>query len=213
MKIIPNINSEDIIYTYKEQVFTGFAPCFQDGIYSLACCKGAMNGKGMRQSICKTIDSGKTVWVMAIAGCDIKHSNNNTSGISYEPGDALYLARIDKICTWYEYSTLDNYCKRKDSYYVLKDGMVDWRKIQDNLHSNEINKLTDCGIGLRNLKGRTEADIFKNDKQILLAKEYYVFDKGQRLSGVDVYKTIDVNRGYSYIEKTKPSRTSILKDF
>ena len=60
---------------------------------------------------------------------------------------------------------------------------------------------------------RTEEDVFINDKQILLAKEYYVFDKGQRLSGVADYETLDVHRGYSYIEKGKPGRASVLKEF
>lgn len=209
----PQIKENDIIYTYKEQVFTGFAPCFQDGIYSLACCKGAKNGNSMRKSVGRSLASGKNVWVMAIAACDIKQSNKNTSGIPYEPGDVIYLAKIDKVCTWYEYSTDDIYSKRKDSYYVLKNGKVEWRKKKTGLHTDEVNRLTDCGIGSCNSTGRTEEDVFKNDKQILLAKEYYVFDKGQRLSGTEAYKALDVHRGYSYIEKGKSSRASVLKDF
>ena len=209
----PIIKDNDIIYTYKEQVFTGFAPCFQDGIYSLACCKGAKNGNGMRQSVCKSFESGKNVWVMAVAACDIRRKDYNISGIAYEPGDVIYLAKIDKVCTWSEYSTSSVYSKRRDSYYVLKDGKVTWRKKEKDLHDKEINKKTDCGIGSCSSTRRTEEDVFINDKQILLAKEYYVFDKGQRLSGVADYETLDVHRGYSYIEKGKPGRASVLKEF
>ena len=213
LKTYPYINEKDIIYTYKEQAFTGFAPCFQDGIYSLACCKGAKNGNGMRQSVCKSFESGKNVWVMAIAACDIRQKNYNKSGISYEPGDVIYLAKIDKVCTWSEYSTSSVYSKRRDSYYVIKDGKVTWRKKIKDLHDEDINKETDCGIGSCSSTGRTEKDVFKNDKQILLAKEYYIFDKGQRLSEVADYETLDVHRGYSYIEKGLPSRASVLKEF
>ena len=97
--VFPDIRKEDSVYTYKERAFTGFAPCFQNGIYSLACCKGAKNGKGMRQSVCKAVDEGKTVWILAIAAWDIKRKDYNTSGILYEPGDAIYLAKIDHVCT------------------------------------------------------------------------------------------------------------------
>lgn len=211
--MIPHIKDNDIIYTYKEQVFTGFAPCFQDGMYSLACCKGARNGNGMRQSVCRSFATGKNVWVMAIAASDIKRKNNNTSGIAYEPGEVIYLAKIDKVCTWDEYSTSKNYCKRDDSYYVLKDGKVTWRKKVKDLHDKELNKITDCGIGACSPSGRTEEAVFKSDKQILLAKEYYIFDKGQRLSGVAAYETLDVHRGFSFIEKGHVSRASVLTEF
>lgn len=52
-----------------------------------------------------------------IAACDIRRKNYNKSGISYEPGDVIYLAKIDKVCTWEEYSTSSAYGKRRDSYY------------------------------------------------------------------------------------------------
>ncbi len=211
--MIPQIKDNDIIYTYKEQVFNGFAPCFQDDMYSLACCKGARNGNGMRQSVCRSFASGKNVWVMAVAASDIKREGNNNSGIAYEPGDVIYLAKIDKVCTWDEYSTSSRYCKRDDSYYVLKDGKVTWRYKIEGRHDAPSDIERDCGIGACSPTGRTEEDVFKNDKQILLAKEYYVFDKGQRLSGVAPYETLDVHRGFSFIEKGHLSRANVLTEF
>ena len=197
----PHIKDNDIIYTYKEQAFNGFAPCFKNGMYSLACCKGAKNGKGMRQSICKAFESGKNVWVMAIAACDIKRKDYNISGIDYEPGDVIYLAKIDKVCTWDEYSSSINYSKRDDSYYVFRNGKVTWRNLINGRHDTPFDIERDCGIGSCSSTGTTEEYVFKNEKQILLAKEYYVFDKGQRLSGVVDFEELDVHRGYSFIEK------------
>lgn len=211
--MIPQIKDNDIIYTYKEQVFNGFAPCFQNGIYSLACCKGAKNGKGMRQSVCRSFASGKNVWVMAIAASDIKRDGNNISGIAYEPGDVIYLAKIDKICTWDEYSSSSDYYKRADSYYVFKNGKVTWKNLIKGRHDAPSDIERDCGIGACGSTGRTEEDVFKNDKQILLAKEYYVFDKGQHLSGVNAYELLDVHRGFSFIEKGHLSRASVLMEF
>ena len=209
----PVINKNDVIYTYKERVFSGFAPCFQYGLYSLACCKGAKDGSGMRQSVCRAVESGRNVWVLAIAAGDVKHEGNNTSPICYEPGDAIYLAKIDKVYTWKEYSTLSLFEERKDSYYVLRNGKVDWRKKIDGLHDDRDALEHDCALGLCCKKGVSEEDVFTNEKQILTSEEYYVFDKGQRLSGITKYKSLDVARGFSFMDKDNESRTAVLIAF
>lgn len=210
----PVINNSDLVYSYKEQVFDGFAPCFQDGVYSLACCKGAKSGNGMRQSICKAVEAGKTAWVLAIAAGGIA-GKNNKSGIDYAPGDAIYLAKIDYVCTWQEYSEAKEFRKRADSYYVLKNGEVTWRKAIKNTdrHGTREALEHDCALGAGNLKGRTEADVFWNDRQILIAHEYYVFDKGQQISVQKPYEDLDVGRGYRYVDKGKVSRSAVSREF
>jgi hypothetical protein len=209
----PIIGDDDLIYSYKEQVFSGFAPCFANGIYSLACCKGAKNGKGMRQSVCKAIEDGKAVWVLSIAAGGIKHKKHNKSQIDYEPGDAIYLAKIDQICTWQEYSTDKAFSQRKDAYYVLDGRKVTWQKKIKDLHDKEVDKVHDCALGPGNIKGRTAADVFRDDKQILIAREYYVFDKGQQLSGVKEFETLDAARGFKCKDDGKVRRVDALKDF
>ena len=158
------------------------------------------------------MENGKNVWVLSIAAGNIKSSESNFSGILYEPGEVIYLAKIDKALTWGEYSTSDVYSKRNDSYYVIRDGKVDWRKKIGNWHTDQCDLEHDCGIGCC-ADNKTAEEIFKNDKQILIAREYYIFDKGQRLSGIDEYKPLDVGRGYKYIENGKVSRASILRNF
>ena len=211
--IFPDIRRDDIVYTYKERAFTGFAPCFQNGVYSLACCKGAKNGKGMRQSVCRTIDEGKTVWILAIAAGDINRKDYNTSGILYNPGDAIYLAKIDRVCTWQEYSTDSVYSKRKDSYYVLKNGKVEWRSKVEKLHDTPEYKERDCGIGACNSNGRSEVEIFTTEKQILIASEYYIFNKGQQISANEKYKMLDVTWGFKCNDGDGILRAEILNDF
>ncbi len=212
---IPIINDSDLVYSYKEQVFDGFAPCFQNGLYSLACCKGARNGNGMRQSICKAVEAGKTVWILAIAATGIGSKDNNASRINYAPGDAMYLAKIDHVCTWQEYSADKEYRKRADSYYILENGEVIWRKAfkVKGKHDKWDDLEHDCALGESNLKGRTVADVFRDDKQILIAHEYYVFDKGQQISGKKPYEALDVGRGYKYVDKGRTSRTAVLRQF
>ena len=107
------IGDDDLVFTYKERAFNGFAPCFDNGVYSLACCKGARNGNSLRQNACEKFLSGKTVWVLAIAAAKITDKGNNTSSIAYKHGDAIYLAKVDGVYTWKDYSDLHS--DRKDS--------------------------------------------------------------------------------------------------
>ncbi len=134
--------------------------------------------------------------------------------IDYEPGDAIYLAKIDQICTWQEYSTAKEFSHRKDSYYVLDHGKVKWSKNkEEGLHDKEADKVHDCALGPGNTKGRTAADVFRDDKQILIAREYYVFDKGQQLSGLKEFETLDVARGFKCKDDGKVRRVDALKAF
>ena len=96
---------------------------------------------------------------------------------------------------------------------IIFEPKVTWRNVKVNRHADTSDKERDCGIGACSPSGRTEEAVFKSDKQILLAKEYYIFDKGQRLSGVAAYETLDVNRGFSFIEKGHLSRASVLTEF
>ena len=210
---LPKIADNDLIYTYKERFFTGFAPCFQKGVLSLACCKGAKNGNGMRQSICKAIEAGNNVWLLSIASKDIIEKGHNFSGIHYAPGDAIYLAKISDTLTWMEYSTDSGYKLRKDSYYVLKDGRVDWKACIKKLHDTPEDKERDCGIGNCYSMGKTEEEIFTKEKQILISKEYYIFNNGHNIADNEKYKVLNVIRGFSCTKKENIDRPILLRDF
>ena len=208
----PEINDNDLVYTYKEQYFTGFAPCFENGIYSLACCKGAKNGNGMRQNICNNFEKKGNIWVLAIAGGEIRCKGHNTSKIIYNPGDVIYLAKIEETFTWYEYSTSPKYKYRMDSYYVLKNDRVEWKNKIDKIHDTQADLEKDCGIGNVEVHSRAAADIFQNKKQILVSNEYYILEGNQPLSGNE--KVLDVNRGFMYKEKKDlKCRTRALRNY
>ena len=211
---IPRIADNDLIYTYKERFFTGFAPCFQEGVLSLACCKGAKNGNGMRQSICKAKENGNNVWLLSIASKDIIDKGHNCSGIHYAPGDVIYLANITDTLTWMTYSTCNKFKKRKDSYYVLKDdGKVDWKARIKDLHDKTEDKDRDCGIGNCYSRGKTEGEIFTTEKQILISEEFYIFNNGHNIADKEKYKALDVKRGISYKKKGDLDRPKLLQDF
>ncbi len=207
------IDDNDLVYTYKEQFFTGFAPCFQGGTYSLACCKGAKNGRGMRQSICKAIKNNKNVWVLSIAGADIVRKFHNCSTIEYEPGDAICLAKIKDCLAWNDYSQEQEYMERIDSYYVLDNDKVTWREKIKGVHDTEDYLIRDCALGLSCSGKRTEANIFREEKQILIANEYYVFEDGHNISNSPELKELDVKRGFKCADTGEISRASILRSF
>lgn len=107
------------IYAYRLTYDTGNAPCVDDGLFSLACCKGGQiwkNGKevhtGLRNTIGKRhkrdIDEGiDEVYVMGI----------------YDKNKFLYFAKIDKVITMSDYFVSNSeYSNRCDCIYTLKDG-------------------------------------------------------------------------------------------
>ena len=77
------------------------------------------------------------------------------------------MAKIDKVYTWKEYSTLSLFEERKDSYYVLRNGKVDWRKKIDGLHDDRDALEHDCALGLCCKKGVSEEDVFTNEKHTM----------------------------------------------
>ena len=202
---IPILNENDLVYTYKEQWFNGFAPCFDNGLLSLACCKGSKCGRGMRQSIGKHISKDRSIWVLSIAGNDITVNNpkyHNTSmfngkHINHQPHQALYLAKIKEVITWDNYAK--NYPNRKDCIYSLNGGTIICRP---NDYHNEKNIPTDCAIDF--------PDSFRTLPQVLLSKEYYVFEAGVT---VESGSSLDINRGFAFNEKanTEPRTEALNK--
>lgn len=204
------INDNDIVYSYKEPWFSGFAPCFQDGLYSLACCKGAKDGNGMRQSICKNYEEFekngmlKNIWILSIAGKAIQDKGHNESSISFCPEDALYLAKVKETYTWKEY--VDNYPYRRDAIYIWSSDKISRINGKETgIHEGEEDRLTDCAL---NHKNWSECRIFSELKQIIVTDEYYIFSPGQKVSDNNA---LNVNRGFAYIKNGETNRIKALK--
>ena len=196
----PNIGENDLIYSYKEQWFTGFAPCFQKGLYSLACCKGSKKGTGMRHSICQNFRSGKTIWIVSIAGKAIQSKDHNESNIDYAYEDAIYLAKVKKVYTWKEYAA--QYPNREDAIYTLENNRVKRNATNKGVHTDEYHRLNDCAL---NYRGWSESKIFCELEQIIVSDEYYIFE-----SGVKIPDILNIKRGFSFRENGKNERTSTL---
>ena len=196
------INENDLVYSYKEPWFTGFAPCFQDGLYSLACCKGSKNGSGMRNSIYNN-SKEKSIWILSIAGNAIQDKDHNESSILFGPGDALYLAKVKEIYTWKEY--VEKYPSRRDAIYTLSSGKVSRIKgKEEGIHTDNDDRIRDCAL---NYKNWSESQIFSELKQIIVTDEYYIFSSGQKIPD----DTLDVNRGFTFRKSGETKRIQALK--
>lgn len=97
------------IYAYKVTSDTGNAPCAQDGLLTLSCCKGGriVKGKaqlyGMRKEIgaaFKNINCDEEFFLLGI----------------YH-GEVLYFAKIDEVITMAEYNNREYNNKRRDQIY------------------------------------------------------------------------------------------------
>ena len=194
---LPEYTDDDILYIYKVQYFSGFAPCFDDDKFSLACCKGNKINGGMRVSICKRFEgnqNNRNVWVLGVAGGKI--TSSNASNIDYKPGDMIYLAKISnekQLYTWQEYYDEFKY-KRRDAIYSFDGNKIKWisNSFEDHKPKNENDRTcleTDCSAYYNGWK---EAKIYKELKQIIVSNMYWIF-KG----GVPLPPELNVNRNYS----------------
>lgn len=110
------MNNKTYLYTYRLTSDTGLAPCVDNGLLSLACCKGGQirNGKiihtGLRHRIGSMRDGAN-------------HKTDNVYLLETHKSKFLYLARITDVVTMVEYfSTLSE--GRTDNIYSLSNGKL-----------------------------------------------------------------------------------------
>ncbi len=209
---LPEFKDNDVLYVYKIKHFTGFAPCFDNNTYSLACCKGNKRNGGMRRSICKRKenDSNTNVWILGIAGKEL----NDSLSKGYSANDMIYLAKIhneSKLYTWSDYYKKYSNCRR-DAIYSLEDERIIWNgKLDQTEHKPEPRTSrssclnTDCST---EISKNGEKDIYENVKQIIVTEDYWIFD-----SGIKLPEGITTNRNFTFNENPNgKKRVQIIKD-
>lgn len=139
---------DKIIFTYRLTHDTGFAPCVDNGMLTLACCKGgtATVKRGLRYFIGRFFEENLQ-----------KDVEVYISGIY--ANKLLYIAKIDKVITMNEYFSKREYKDRIDQIYrldgeKLKRKKCKLRGVHDDDYSNN------CDI---------------NGKYVLISKEFIFF--------------------------------------
>ena len=99
---------DKIIFTYRLTHDTGFAPCVDNGLLTLACCKGGTENvkKGLRYFIGRFFEENLQ-----------KNIEVYISGLY--SGKLLYIAKIDKVIPMTEYFSKKEYEDRIDQIYRL----------------------------------------------------------------------------------------------
>ncbi len=123
------------LYIYRLTDDTGFAPCVENGLLSLSCCKGGQirNGKviniGLRHCIGIRRDADYTVDDVYILGI---YKNK-----------MLYLAKVTNVVTMEEYFNGMSKGRTDDIYSLVRGELIRNKKLRDkNLHTepNRIRK-------------------------------------------------------------------------
>lgn len=141
---------DKIIFTYRLTSDTGFAPCVDNGLLTLACCKGGTEKikRGLRYFIGRFFEENLQ-----------KNVEVYVSGIYADK--LLYIAKIDKVILMKEYFSNKKYKGRLDGIYRLNGETLERDKsklkgVHDDEHSNK------CDI---------------NGEYVLLSKEFVYFGK------------------------------------
>jgi len=97
------------LYVYRLTANVGFAPCTQDGLLTLACCKPVIRRVGGRMLRAGEIDS---LWLLGIGGVNLKNGEANRW---------LYAAKVTEAVPFSEYFTDPKYQNRKDCIYRIEN--------------------------------------------------------------------------------------------
>ncbi len=132
-------NVKTYLYIYRMTSDTGFAPCVDDGLFTLACCKG---GKIRNE---KVIPTGLRYHI------GTKRNSDYTSDDVYVMGTyknkLLYLARITDVVTMKEYFAEMSKGRVDDIYSLVKgklvrNGKLRIKDVGEDIHidSNQIKR-------------------------------------------------------------------------
>jgi len=135
---------ENRIYTYRIVTDSGFAPCTDRDLFTLACCKRDMRRVIGREYIKhpEKINKANPIWVVAVMA---KSNVGDDKGKPRPSGEWCYIAKITNIMTYIEYFTNDKFAYRQDWIYEIKSkDPLKWKHNQlHHYHEAEKDQNTD----------------------------------------------------------------------
>lgn len=169
---------DKIIFTYRLTHDTGFAPCVDNGLLTLACCKGGT----------KTVKRGLRYFIGRFFEENLqKNVEVYISGIY--AGKLLYIAKIDKVITMNEY-----FCKKE--YKGRIDQIYRW-------DGEELKRENRKLKGIHNDERSNKCDI--NGKYVLISKEFVFW--GNKAIDIDESILSFYPKGRGQYPKGQYSRT------
>lgn len=160
------------LYVYALTCDSNFAPCFDNDMFSLACCKGGKNG-GMRTSVRNAKERGEDVYVLGVCSKTLsKEATKNLNDIVDRDYKPIFFAKVDECVEYSDYYA-DNsvYKGRTDqrAYSVVKGEIVPNEECNPHFGNHEA----------------IEKDI--GGRYVLISKEFiYLGDKcGKLLTSIE----------------------------
>ena len=168
------------LYIYRLSTDKGLAPCVQDGLLSLACCKGGR---------CNGVSTGIRYWIGSkLDGTD--YSVDDIYLLGLYRSKFLYLAKVTDVVTMTEY-----YQKmskdRADDIYSLENGqLIRNNKLRkEGIHLNKDDNTRDI-LGKYVLLSNDYIYLGKDAVKIDIALKNAPGSRGQRLIQGDIAKEI-----------------------
>lgn len=159
---------DKIIFTYRVTHDTGFAPCVDDGILTLACCKGGT----------ETVKRGLRYFIGRFFEENLQESVDvYVSGI-YD-NKLLYLAKINKVIKMTDYFRGKKYKNRLDQIYRLNGKVLE--RVPNKLKgTHEEEHYVKCDI---------------NGEYVLISENFVYLGKDAIKVDDDILKFYPKNRG------------------
>ncbi len=114
------------LYIYRMTADTGFAPCVDDKMLTLACCKGGWkNGT----------KTGVRYWIGSKKHADYEHDDVYVLGTFHNK--FLYLAKIKSVVDMKKYFSDRRYAERTDCIYEYSNGKYKRNKKLRGVHEDQ----------------------------------------------------------------------------
>ena len=211
------------VYGYLIVSDEGFAPCYDDNLFTLACCK-----PDIRKSIIKNHTDGNgnlldEVWVVAA-----KHTGKVSNG-KYK-SRLVYAAKITQVLRFEEYYECNEYKTRTDCIYqslntdkckIITDKFETEKdsKLIALIKKAYIGKQMYHKINNKNCPSKNEIDQFRRDISglcVLVSREYYYFGEANEFGEFDSVKNHCENRrpgSFFYVDiSTKDLKSFVSKN-
>lgn len=164
------------VYCYLVAQDTGFAPCYDNSLFTLACCKPTI-----RKSIYKRFKDNNNLLNEGVYVIGVKHEDAPDEKDEYK-SRIVYIAKITQVLTFEEYFDDNNYESRADCIYkdIKTEEVIE---LLNNKNSNleEIKKEKNRMNKKETNPHYCNTDLFRRDISglcVLKSDEfYYVFDK------------------------------------
>lgn len=146
------------LFIYRMTADSGLAPCIEEKLLSLACCKGGRKD-GVHTGIRYWIGRGK------YKNIEFDYKKDNVYILGIYKNKFLYLAKITEVMSMTDYFSDNKYKNRLDDIYNVKDGkLIGNRKLtKENIHCDKEQQARDIA-----------------GKYVLLSDEYIYLGKDSK---------------------------------